>query len=76
MSQCYRVIIDWGISEPGHGKEVADGLNAVDNCYIYQWMSNVQLTGSVIFDSQMQMHTGNKNNDVILDKEFQKYPTK
>ena len=24
-----------GISEPGHGKEVDDGLNTVDKCYIY-----------------------------------------
>ena len=30
MSQCYYIIIDQGISAPGHGKEVRDGLNAVD----------------------------------------------
>ena len=45
MSQCYSVIIDWGISETGHGKEVLDGLNAADKRYIYQLMSNVQLPG-------------------------------
>ena len=27
MSQTYSLIIDRGISAPGHGKEVADGLN-------------------------------------------------
>ena len=32
----------------------------------YQLMSNVQLHGSNIFDSQMQMQTGNQNNDVSL----------
>ena len=45
MSQCYAVIIDQGISAPGHGKEVVDGLNTIGKCYIYQLMSNVQLPG-------------------------------
>ena len=35
ISQTYSLIIDRGISAPGHGKEVADGLNAVDKRYIY-----------------------------------------
>ena len=30
MSQCYSIIIGWGISAPGHVKEVVYGLNAVD----------------------------------------------
>ena len=68
MSQRYSVIIDWSISAPGHGKEVVYGLNAVDKCYIYQLMSNVQLPGSKRFDSQMQIHTDKQNNDVSLAK--------
>ena len=51
MSQTYSIIIDRGIITPGHGKEVVDGLNAVDTRYIYQLISKVQLPGSVIFDS-------------------------
>ena len=35
MSQCYSIIIDRGISVPGHGKDVVDGLNDVDNCSIF-----------------------------------------
>ena len=50
ISQTYSIIIDRSISAPGHGKEVVDGLNAVDNSYIYQLISKVQLPGSVIFD--------------------------
>ena len=76
MSQFYSFIIDQSISAPGNGKEVVDGLNYVDNSYIYQLMSNVQLTGSNRFYSQMQMHTGNKNNDLSLSKEFQQHLTK
>ena len=65
MSQCYYIIIDRGISAPGHGKEVVDGLNAVNKCCIHQLMSNVQLPGSKRFDSHMQIHTGNQKYDII-----------
>ena len=68
MSQTYSLIINRGISEPGHGKELVDGLNAVDKCYIYQLMSKVQLPGSVRFDSHIKMYTGTENKDVILAK--------
>ena len=73
MSQCYSIIIDQGISAPGHGKEVVDGLNAIDKRYIYQLTSTVKLPGSNIFDSQMQIHTGNQKYDVSLAKEFKQY---
>ena len=39
-------------------------------------MSNVQLPGSKIFDSQIQMHTVTQKYDVSLDKEFQERLTK
>ena len=71
MSQFYSIIIDWGISATKHGKEVVYGLNYVDKRYIYQFMSTFQLPGSKIFDSNRQMHTGNKKYDVSLAKEFQ-----
>ena len=66
--QCYSIIIDRGISALGNGKEVVDGLNSVDKCYIYKLMSTVKLTGSNIFDSNMQMHSGTQKYDVSLDK--------
>ena len=42
LSQCYSIIIYLGISAPGHGKKMVDGLNVIDKRYIYQLMSNVQ----------------------------------
>ena len=60
MPQCYSVIIDQGISAPGNGKEVVDGLNVVDKRYIYQLMSNVKLPGSNRFYFQMKIHTSNQ----------------
>ena len=35
ISHTYSLIIDRGISAPGHGKEVVDVLNAVGKRYIY-----------------------------------------
>ena len=71
--QCYSVIIDCGISAYGHGKEVVYGLNAIEKSYIHKLMSNVQLPGSNIFDSQILMHPFTQNNDVSMDKEFHKH---
>ena len=68
MSQYHSIIIDQGISVPGHGKEVVDGLIAIEKRYIYQLMSNVQHTGSRTFDSQMLMHSCTQKNDVGLAK--------
>ena len=61
ISQTYSIIIDCVISAHGHGKEVVDGINAVDKRYIYQLMSKVQLPGSVRFYSHIKMHTGTEN---------------
>ena len=66
MYQCYSIRIYRGISAPRNGKEVVDGLNAVDKIYIYQLMSTVQLPGSTRFYSQMQMQTGTEKYDVSL----------
>ena len=68
LSQRHSIIFDRGISAPGHGKEVVDGINAIDKRYIYQLMSNVQLPGSKIFDSQILMHSCKSKKDVSLDK--------
>ena len=76
MSQCYSIIIYQGMSALGHGKEVVDGINAVDKRYIYQLISTDKLTGSIRFDSKIKMHNGNKKDDVSLAKEFQEHLTK
>ena len=68
MLQCYSVTIYQGIHAPGNGKEGVDELNAIYKVYIYQLMSYVQPPGSKLFDFQMQMHTSNQKNDVIISK--------
>ena len=56
MSQTDSIIIYHGISAPGHGEEVVDGINAVGKRYIYQLMSKVNLPGSFRFYSQIKLH--------------------
>ena len=78
MFQCYSIIIYWGISVPGYGKDLVDGLNDIVKryIYIYQLMSTVQVPVSNIFYSQIQMHISNQKDDVSLAREFQHHLTK
>ena len=50
ISQTYFMIVDSGISAPGHGKEVVDGLNSVDKRYIY---ISIDVQGSTSWVSQI-----------------------
>ena len=76
MPQGYYIIIDRGISAPGNGKEVVNGINTVDKRYIYKFISTLQLTGSKIFNSKIQIHTVTQKYDVSLAREFQVHLTK
>ena len=76
MSQCYSIIIDFGISAPRQDKKVVDGLNSIDKNYIYHLMSNVQLPGSKKNYSSILINYYTQNNDVSLDKEIQKHLSK
>ena len=76
ITQYYSIIIDQGISAPGLRKEVEDGLNVIDNCYIYQLMSTVKLPVSNRFDSHMQMQTGNQKYGVSLANKLQQHLTR
>ena len=68
LSQSHSNIIDQGISAPGNGKELVDGLNAIEKRYMYQLMSNVQLPGTRKFDYHILMHSCPPKNDVSLAK--------
>ena len=67
---------DCGISAPGNGKEVVDGLNDIGKRYIYQLIYIVQLPGSKTFDSHILMNSCTQDNDVSFSKEFQKNMSK
>ena len=76
LSQCYSIIIDWGISEPGNSKDVVNGMNAIDKLSLYKLMYNVQLPVSKTFDSQILMNSCTQKNDLSLAKQFQKHLSK
>ena len=76
LSQAFSVIIDLDISAPGHGREVVDGLNAIDKSFLFPLMSTVQLTGSKGYDTQMVNHTGIRTSNVNLASEFLKHLSK
>ena len=68
LFQRHSIIIDQCISASEHGKEVVDGLNAIDKRYIYQFISTVQLSGSRTFDSHILMHYYTHKKDVSMAK--------
>ena len=68
LSQCHLIIINWGISAHVHGEEVVGGINAIDKRYMYKLISNFQIPGSRIFDSQIIMHSWKPTNDVSMAK--------
>ena len=65
--------MDQGISEPEHGKEVVDGINAIDKRFMHQLMSTVQLPGSKRFDKQILINYCKQKKDVSLAKELQQH---
>ena len=75
LSQALSVIIviDHGIIVQGHGREILDGLNAIDKKFLLQWMSTVQLPGENIYDINMVMITGTCASNVSLARKLQKH---
>ena len=68
IPRCYLIIIYHSISAPRHGKDVVYGLNGIDKIYLYQFKSNVQQTGSKLFNSQIPIHSCTQINDISLAK--------
>ena len=68
LSQSHSIIFDRVISAPGHGKEVVGGLNAIENLYMYQLMSTVQISRSKLFEKQNLMNYCIQEKDVSLSK--------
>ena len=43
LSHAYNITIDCSIGAPGHGKNVVDGLNAVDKNNLFKLMSRIKV---------------------------------
>ena len=70
LSQDFYVIIDRGISSPGHGREVVDGLNTIEKRFLFQLMPTVQLPVTKGYGTQMVMHTETRTSNVSLANVF------
>ena len=73
LSQEFSVIIDHGISEPGHVIEELDGLKTIKKRFFFQLISTVKLLGEKMYATHMVMHTGTCTYDVSLASSFQKH---
>ena len=51
LSQTFSVIIELGISVPGHGIEVEDGLNYIDKSFLFRLILTVQLPFDKVYDT-------------------------
>ena len=58
LSHSFYVIIYCGISAPGNGKQVVDGLNTIYKRFLIQLIPTVQMLGENNYYTQMVMHTG------------------
>ena len=61
MSQCYSVIIDYGISERVHRKEVVDGLNAIKIA--------INTNSCIMFNCQDQFFKLTDSNELLHTKQ-------
>ena len=72
LSWEFSVIINCGISAPGHIREVVDEVNAIDKSFPFQLIPTLQLKGAKIYHIHMAMHTGTCAYDASLTREYQK----
>ena len=64
------VIIYHSISAPGHVREVAYVLNAINKRFPFLLMSHFNIMGAKHYDTQMIMHTRIRTYDVSLTRKF------
>ena len=66
LSKSYNIIIDHGISAPGHRRKVVDGLIDTEKRSTFNTIVTVQVPVSKRFDTRMALHTSTQNTDVSL----------
>ena len=66
LSHYFSIIIERGIIEPGHDRELVDGINAIYKWFLLQIMTTAQLPGAKRHDTKMVIHTGTSTFDVCL----------
>ena len=57
LAHVYNIIIDRGVGSPGNIQEVVGFLNATDKRFLSLRITNVQLSGTAGYDTQMEIPT-------------------
>ena len=68
LSHAFSIIIDRGISVPGHDREVVVGPNELGENFIFRLTSSVKLPGANNYDTQMVICTVTCTSDVSLTR--------
>eukprot|EP00957_Ditylum_brightwellii_P074234 5640681-Ditylum_brightwellii.AAC.1 len=53
----FNIVIDHAVEAPGHGKDVVDGLNAIDKAHLNKMMFRIDLLQDRT--SESNLHTSN-----------------
>ena len=57
----YNIVIDRAVGAPGHGKDVVDGLNALDERYLKQCMFRLLNPEQKRCENKMEYHSTTKS---------------
>ena len=60
-SMKYGIVVDCAVGAPGHGKDVVDGLNAVDKRYLKQCMFRLLNPEQKRCENKMEYHSATKS---------------
>ena len=66
MSKVYYLIIDRGVSEQGHGREVVYVLNTTEKRFLFKLIETLQLKDSKKYETNMVMHSENSTANISL----------
>ena len=69
LAHAYNAIIDQGAGEPGHVREVFNGLNDTFKRFLSILLTTVKLTGAKVYKNQTAMHKSILSKDISLKRE-------
>ena len=72
LTQVYNIIIDHGVAETIHGREVVDGLDDIAIFFLSMLMITVKLSSASGYNRQMNKHTSTLNKEINISMEPQK----
>jgi hypothetical protein len=69
LSVKHNITIDRAVAAPGHGKDLIDGLNAVDKMYLKELMMRTSVAGEANEDRKIKSHSVEEGSAVSIAEE-------